>query len=220
MQSPSNLRPSSEKLGGQLRPNRPPWTGFEIESLDQSCVHCGAAVNLTTRKESKPAKAASNSERESISDETSKLSALHRQGSLAAKEFEGLKERVRSARLDADSGDARANRSEISPARDRTHSYLSSLILPSLIVGLIWLDHARGPLFPDEWYCAIGAGTAVREAGYTTTDSWSANNGCGASIRGCETGWSHVPARAYCRHSSIWNEIRYSRRVVNGFGFK
>jgi hypothetical protein len=196
----------------------------EINAPDQSCSHCGATVNLTTRRKAAvKAEAISNStfeasarivkdkadpkghlandlnkgaatssnaspeaENEPIADQISKLAALHQEGSLTAKEFQDLKETViRRSRSSISVGEIRPN----PPVEPKAaQSILSSLILPALLVGMIWLDHARGPLFPDNWYCAIGAGTGVREPGYTQADSWSANNGCGPRIPGCATG--------------------------------
>jgi hypothetical protein len=157
----------------------------------------------------------SQSENEPIADHISKLAALHQEGSLTAKEFQDLKETViRRSRSYVSVGETRPN----PPVEPKAAQSILSSLVPALLVGMIWLDHVRGPLFPDDWYCAIGAGTGVRESGYTQADSWSANNGCGASIPGCATGWSHVPARSYCLHSTIWNAIRNSRLVVNGFG--
>jgi hypothetical protein len=202
----------------------------EISAPDQLCPHCGATVNLTTRGGEIAGDsrieafttgfdAFSEPVNEPIADHISKLAALHQEGSLTAKEFQDLKETViRRSRTSL--GAITPSRS-VSPVPPKVaHSNISSMILPALIVGLIWLDHTRGPLFPDDWYCAIGAGTAMRESGYTRADSWSANNGCGPSIPGCATGWSHVPARSYCLHSTVWDAIRNSRLFVNGFGTK
>lgn len=91
---------------------------------------------------------------------------------------------------------------------------LGLTIVAALIAGLIYADHVNGSIFPDDWYCVVGTGTPLQQAGQTKATSWSVNNGCNASRPECVTEWSHTPATARCLHGTLWDAIRTKFRGI------
>lgn len=71
----------------------------------------------------------------------------------------------------------------------------------ALLIGLVVVDGVAGPLLPDGWYCAVGAGRQVHQAGTISPSAWSANNGG-------VTQWTQTSARSYCIHGTLWSALR------------
>jgi hypothetical protein len=62
----------------------------------------------------------------------------------------------------------------------------SGLLLIGLVAaGLMCAGHLKGGMFPDDFYCAVGAGVSYDVASRSEATGWSANNGCGASGPEC-----------------------------------
>jgi hypothetical protein len=133
--------------------------------------------------------------------ELSVLLRLRKEGSLSDNEFELLRKKVTSSAND-----------QPRDSKDDTEKTGSSNttfgLLVAAAIGLIVVDHVKGPIFPDEAYCVVGAGKSVVVAGRTEANSWSANNGCGAYKPECANGWVHHPAAEVCIHGSLWDSIR------------
>src|ERR1700761_8231060 len=108
--------------------------------------------------------------------ELSILSRLHSDGALSNEEFELLRRNF--------AGETLATAGLVENAQGR--SRLSGVWLcATAAVVLVFADHMKGPIFPDEIYCMLGAGRSFVVAGRTEANSWSANNGCDASRPEC-----------------------------------
>jgi hypothetical protein len=77
-----------------------------------------------------------------------------------------------------------------------------------LTVCVVAGDHAFGPLFPDDWYCKLGAGEVITQPGRLQAEGYRADSNCGAYKAECATGWVQYPASAYCAHKTLWTAIR------------
>lgn len=77
-----------------------------------------------------------------------------------------------------------------------------NLLAIALGAVLVWADSVH-PIFPDEVYCALGAGQIYTYGSQTHANSWSANCG-GASHPECANGWVTIPATTVCMHTTLW----------------
>lgn len=147
------------------------------------------------------------SETPSHTSSLSDLVRLRNDSEITAEEFELLKHRLiyggssaKEAVVDA------TNARPIEPEGQSNVFSLSIVVIA--IAALIYADNARGGIFPDDLYCAVGAGTAYWQGGRTEATSWSANNGCNASRPECATRWTSTPASSHCSHGTLWEAIR------------
>jgi hypothetical protein len=75
-----------------------------------------------------------------------------------------------------------------------------------IIAGLIAADAVYGPIFPDETYCLMGAGTELRSPESTRTSSWGLK--CDADASNCHdvaNGWTTTGATSQCFHGTLWD---------------
>jgi hypothetical protein len=86
-------------------------------------------------------------------------------------------------------------------------SALRLAVIAGVAVAVIMADQFAGPLFPDAFYCAIGAGVIVTNPASVTPGSWSANFGCNAGDPNCVTSWRVTPAVSGCAHGTIWEAM-------------
>ena len=82
----------------------------------------------------------------------------------------------------------------------------------ALLVGIILLDAVFGPLFPDDIYCAVGAGTAYQQPASVSPGGWAVGNGCYAGNPACVTSWVVRSASKYCMHGTFWDAIMSAAR--------
>jgi hypothetical protein len=96
------------------------------------------------------------------------------------------------------------------------HSLRQTLFLGIAVVGLIAADHLSGPIFPDDWYCYVGAGKVETVQGTTEPSSWTMSNGCGAYRTECVKSWTHTPTYTLCNHATLWVSI--NKRLSSSIG--
>ena len=77
-----------------------------------------------------------------------------------------------------------------------------------VLIGVVIADHLQGAIFPDDFYCVVGAGNYYVVPGRTEATSWSANNGFGAGRPECATRWAQFPASSKCSHGTLWEAVR------------
>lgn len=134
------------------------------------------------------------------------LIRLRDQGEITLEEFNHLKQRTIYGDRESSADSTAAPSESVTPWQA-----LPGLTLPIIalmIAGLIYADHVNGSIFPDNWYCAVGAGSSLQQAGRSEAMSWSANNGCNASRPECATQFRYSPASSRCLHGTLWEAIR------------
>lgn len=85
----------------------------------------------------------------------------------------------------------------------------------AVLVGLVVLDYANGPIFPDEVYCDLGAGNSWHIPASTAATSWSANDGCSAYKPECATRWTYTEASNTCGHTTILDGWRQKKPLLD-----
>jgi hypothetical protein len=129
------------------------------------------------------------------------LNRLRGDGALTEGEFDNLKQQL----LD-DSGSQIPFTDTNKPADKSTASGFAALLIAA--IGLTVVDHFKGGIFPDDFYCVVGAGTAYSVPARTEATGWSANNGCGVGRPECATRWIQYPAGSKCAHGTLLDAIR------------
>ena len=82
------------------------------------------------------------------------------------------------------------------------------LMISAVIAGIIYVDHNsyEGNLFPDDFYCAIGAGITIRQGSVTEPTQWSYELQ-GGQMQRYPSQYTTYPGREQCIHGSIWDAI-------------
>ena len=86
--------------------------------------------------------------------------------------------------------------------------FISLTVIGGLVMAFLYFEDTRGPLLPDDVYCAMGAGISVREGASIEANAWSGSGGCGAYKPECATRWVINPATHYCMHGKLTDTLR------------
>lgn len=140
----------------------------------------------------------------------SELIRLRDSGEITVDEFDHLKRRA----IHGSDVPENAFRSISRGMADGLGFSLTVPIMAAALAAIVYVDHVNGSIFPDDWYCAVGAGISLQQPGSTEATTWSANNGCNASRPECATRWTHTLASSRCLHGSLWEAIKTKTRGV------
>lgn len=147
----------------------------------------------------------------SPADDAASLSELVRlrdSGDITAEEFEHLKRRAVYGSDDPEN----VARSVYRGMADGLGFGLTVPIIAAALAAIVYADHVNGSIFPDDWYCAVGAGVSLQQPARTEAFAWSSNNGCNASRPECATRFTHTPASSRCLHGTVWEAIKAKTR--------